>query len=109
MRFIITNFFNFNFVLILSILQIMFNNLFNVFIDLFFNEIFYDFKVRDIFSITLLNGEKLSTNSDFSIQRLKYRRKVTKLTVESRIETKKLTRFSNRNNTKFSIQFLDSS
>ena len=81
LRFIITNFLNFDFVLILPILQIMFNNLFNVFINLFFNEIFYGFKIRDTLSITLSNDEKLSTNNDFSAQQLEYRRKATNVIV----------------------------
>ena len=52
-RFFIINYFDVNFVLILSILQIQLNNSFNVVIDLLINEINYNFKIREtLFNIT---------------------------------------------------------
>ena len=45
LRFIIINYSNIDFILMLSTLQIMMNNAFNVVIDLSFNEIIYEFKI----------------------------------------------------------------
>ena len=87
LRFIIASYSNFDFVLILSILQIMFNNSLNVVID-FFNEIFYDFKIRDAFFVTLSNDETLSISNDFLIQRLKYQRETTNAIVFVNVKIK---------------------
>ena len=58
--------------LILSFLQTQFNNVVNVIIDLSFNEINYDFKIRNAFFN--LSKQK-NVFVDITIQRLKYRRK----------------------------------
>ena len=65
----------------LSTLQVMMNNAFNVIIDLSFNEIIYKFKIRDDFFELLFNDDELSSNIDLSAQRLKYRRKVVDVIV----------------------------
>ena len=72
LRFIIINYSNINYVLILSALTIMFNNSINVAIDLFVNEIFYGFKVRDVLFEILFNDNELSKVTNLSTQRLKY-------------------------------------
>ena len=69
-RFIITNYSNINFVLILSSLQTTLNNFVNVTIDLALNEIIYDFKIRK--TLTTLFVDQVV---DLSTQRLKYRQK----------------------------------
>ena len=58
--------------MILSTLQIMLNNVFNIIIDLSINEIIYDFKIRDV----LFNFFTTLIEIDLSIQRLKYRQKI---------------------------------
>ena len=85
-RFFIINYSNINFVLILSSLQIQFNNFVNVVIDLSFNEINYDFKTRDAF----FNLSKQSKQSfeNLAIQRLKYRREATDVIVFVNVKIK---------------------
>ena len=71
-RFFIINYSNINFVLILSSFQTQLNNFVNVIIDLFSNEINYEFKIRE----TLFNlSKQQNAFADFFAQRLKYRRK----------------------------------
>lgn len=66
----------------------MFNNLINVVIDLFTNEIFYDFKVRDAFFEILFNDGELSKITNLSAQRLKYQHKTTNVTVFANAKVK---------------------
>ena len=83
-RFLITNYSNLNFILILSALQTQMNNVFNAAIDLSTNEINYDFKIRD----TLFNFFVTSTVVNLSIQRLKYRQKVVDATTFVNVKIK---------------------
>ena len=86
-RFFIINYSNINFVLILSSLQIQFNNFVNVVIDLSLNEINYDFKIRDAL-FNLSNQSKTISVADFSIQRLKYRREAADVSVFVNVKVK---------------------
>ena len=71
-RFLIINYFDVNFVLILSTLQTQLNNSLNVVIDLSINEINYEFKIREVlFNIT----KRQITN--LSAQRIEYRQETT--------------------------------
>ena len=72
LRFVIINYLNINYVLILSILTIMFNNSINVVIDLSINKIFYNFKMRDTFFEILFNDNELLKVTNLLAQRLKY-------------------------------------
>ena len=74
LRFLIINYSNIDHVKTLLFLQIMLNNSINVIIDLSFNEIIYDFKIRDAF-IEIVNSE-ISVNLNFAALRLKYKKKV---------------------------------
>ena len=83
-KFLITNNTNFNFVLILSILQTQLNNAFNVVIDLFVNKINNNFKIRDAFFnffIALIVVNLL-------VQKLKYRQKVVNVTTFANVKIK---------------------
>ena len=70
-RFLIINYFDVNFVLILSTLQTQLNSSFNVVIDLSINEINYEFKIREI----LFNITKQKFTNLFA-QRIEYRQKI---------------------------------
>ena len=83
-RFIITNYLNLNFILILSALQTQLNNFFNVIIELFVNEINYDFKIRD----TFFNFFVASIAVNLSAQKLKYRQKTVDVTAFVNVKVK---------------------
>ena len=82
-RFLITNYSNFNFVLTLLFLQTQLNNFVNVVIDFSFNKIIYNFKVRKVF--TTLFVEQIV---DLLAQRLKYRQKTVKVIAFVNVKTK---------------------
>ena len=73
-RFFYSNDFDVNIVSALLTIQSQFNNSFNVFTDFAFNEIIYDFKVRD--TISTLNQENLRDES-FADKRKKYQAKTS--------------------------------
>ena len=83
-RFLITNYSNFNFILVLSALQTQMNNVLNATIDLSANEINYDFKIRD----TLFNFFVTSVVVNLSVQRLKYRQEVVDATTFVNVKVK---------------------
>ena len=73
-RYFVIEFLEIDYILILSIIQIQLNNSFNVVTNLFFNEIIYDFKVRDaLFSIIETNTVDIL---NLSTQRMKYQREI---------------------------------
>ena len=67
-RFFIINYSNVNFVLTLFLLQIQLNNSINIITNLAFNEINYNFKIREVLSS--LTKQKIT---NLSTQRLKYK------------------------------------
>ena len=67
-RYFIIIYSNENWFVFLSILQTQLNNSFNVVIDLFFNEIIYDFKIRN--ALIVVDASQMS--KDIFSQRLKY-------------------------------------
>ena len=83
-RFLINIYLNINFVLVLSILQTQFNNIFNVVINLLTNKINYNFKIRD----ALFNFVVASATVDLSTQKLKYRQKTADATVFVNVKAK---------------------
>ena len=83
-RFIITNYSDLNFILILSTLQTQLNNFLNVIIELFVNEINYDFKIRD----TFFNFFVASIAVNLSTQKLKYKQKVVDVTTFVNVKIK---------------------
>ena len=85
-RFFIINYSDVNFVLILFSFQAQFNNSVNVFIDLSFNEINYDFKIRD--ALFNLSKQSKRSNINFSIQKLKYRREAADVFVFANVKIK---------------------
>ena len=81
--FIIINYSNINFVLILFSLQVTLNNSINVIINLSLNEINYDFKIRK--TLTTLFVDQVV---DLSTQRLKYRQKIIDVIVFANVKIK---------------------
>jgi hypothetical protein len=63
-----------NFVKLISFIQRSLNNSFNAFIDLFFNELFYEFKVRE--SLNLLTHENENSTTSLKEKRNILRKKV---------------------------------
>ena len=59
LRFLITKNFDIDWMKILSTLQFRLNNLFNVVIERIFNEIIYDFKMREIMTIVVINIQEV--------------------------------------------------
>ena len=55
LRYFITKYSELNWVDVLSTLQLIFNNAFNVSIDRFFNDIVYEFKIREIIHVVVIN------------------------------------------------------
>ena len=73
-RYFVIEFFEIDYILILSIIQTQWNNSLNVVTNLFFNEIIYDFKVRNaLFSIIETN---IVNTLNLSAQRMKYQREI---------------------------------
>ena len=82
-RFFIINYSNVNFVLTLFSLQTQLNNSINTIIDLAFNEINYNFKIREAF----FNLTKQKT-TNLSTQRLKYWQKATNVLIFANVKAK---------------------
>ena len=76
LRYLIIMYSNVDWVVFLSILQIQFNNSFNVVIDLLFNEVVYEFKIKK-FILTLISIDFIERDeSKFIVnRRMKYRQK----------------------------------
>ena len=75
LRYFIIQYSDINYIRVLSFIQVQLNNSFNVVIELFSNEINYDFKMRDaLFNLNRVNTTK---SKNKTTQRLKYRQKTT--------------------------------
>ena len=72
LRYLITKNSNIDWIEILSILQIQLNNVFNVIIDREFNEIIYEFKLRDVLIVLI---RKLIKIDDIDFERFRHQRK----------------------------------
>ena len=68
----------------MSALQAQLNNFFNVVIDLFFNEIIYDFKIKD--ALIVVDASQMS--KDIFSQRLKYQQKIADVTTFVNVKIK---------------------
>ena len=89
LRYLIIMYSNIDWILFLSILQIQFNNSFNVVIDLSFNEVVYEFKIRKFISTFASVGSIEIDESKFIVnQRIKYKQKTIDVTAFVNVKTK---------------------
>ena len=75
-RYLITQYFDINWVKTLSTFQSYFNNVFNVIIDKSSNEVIYDFKIRDVFVVFI--KQITFTNREF--ERFRHQKKIVDVT-----------------------------